>query len=162
MLTRIKAIVLLSLTLMLITGCGFQLRSGDNLPPELQRLVLSGDDKTQFYRLVSARLLRAGVVLVENDGDTPVLTISGVGQANTTASVNPRGDTLEYAMRFGTRFTLDMPDEPRQVFNVAFNRSFLDKSAQALASSREQQQLREQMEHEAAEQILRQLSRLSF
>jgi|AZIJ01.1.fsa_nt_gi LPS-assembly lipoprotein len=161
MLTRIKAIVLLSLTLVL-AGCGFQLRSGDNLPPELQRLVLSGDDKTQFYRLVSARLLRAGVVLVDNDGDTPVLTIAPLGQANTTASINPRGDTLEYAMRFGTRFTLDMPDEPRQVFNVAFNRSFLDKSAQALASSREQQQLREQMEQEAAEQILRQLSRLSF
>ncbi|WMC09717.1 LPS assembly lipoprotein LptE [Oceanimonas pelagia] len=161
MLTRIKAIALLSLTLVL-AGCGFQLRGGDNLPPELQRLVLSGDDKTQFYRLVSARLLRAGVTLVPDDGNTPVLTIGQLGQANTTASVNPRGDTLEYAMRFGTRFTLDMPDEPRQVFNVAFNRSFLDKSAQALASSREQQQLREQMEHEAAEQILRQLSRLSF
>ncbi|MFH7565518.1 LPS-assembly lipoprotein LptE [Oceanimonas smirnovii] len=161
MLTRIKAIVLLSLTLAL-AGCGFQLRGGDNLPPQLQRLVLNGDDKTQFYRLVSARLLRAGVVLVENDGDTPILTITGVGQGNTTASVKPSGDTLEYAMRFGTRFTLDMPDEPRQVFNVTFNRSFLDKSSQALASSREQQQLREQMEHEAAEQIVRQLSRLSF
>ncbi|NHI02162.1 LPS assembly lipoprotein LptE [Oceanimonas sp. MB9] len=161
MLTRIKALVLLTLTLML-AGCGFQLRGGDSLPPELQRLVLDGDDKTQFYRLVSARLLRAGAQLVENDGDTPVLTIGALGQGNTTASIQPTGDTLEYAARFGTRFTLDLPDEPRQVFNVTFNRSFLDKSDQALASSREQQQLREQMELEAAEQIVRQLSRLSF
>lgn len=161
MFTRIKAIMLLSLTL-LLTACGFQLRGGDNLPPELHRLVLAGDDKTPFYRLVSARLLRAGVQLVEADGATPVLTIAPLGQNNTTASVDTRADTLEYAMRFGTRFTLDVPGEPRQAFNVAFNRSFLDKSDQALASSREQQQLREQMEHEAAEQIVRQLSRLSF
>ncbi|MBL1378740.1 LPS-assembly lipoprotein LptE [Zobellella iuensis] len=161
MLTRIKAGTLIVLTL-LLAGCGFQLRGGDNLPPELQRLALAGDDKTQFYRLVSARLQRAGVQLVAPDGATPVLTIAPLGQGNTVASVNARADTLEYAMRFGTRFTLDMPGEPRQVFNVAFNRSFLDKSDQALASSREQQQLHEQMEHEAAEQILRQLNRLSF
>ncbi|PSJ44846.1 hypothetical protein C7H85_12810 [Zobellella endophytica] len=161
MLSRIKAGVLIVLTL-LLAGCGFQLRGGENLPPELQRLALLGDDKTQFYRLVSARLQRAGVQLVEPDGATPVLTIAPLGQSNTTASVNARANTLEYAMRFSTRFILDMPDAPRQVFNVAFNRSFLDKSNQALASSREQQQLHEQMEFEAAEQILRQLSRLSF
>ncbi|WP_445400298.1 LPS-assembly lipoprotein LptE [Zobellella sp. An-6] len=161
MLSRIKAGMLIALTL-LLAGCGFQLRGGDNLPPELHRLTLAGDDKTQFYRLVSARLQRAGVQLVSPDGATPVLTIAPLRQGNTVASVNARADTLEYAMRFGTRFTLDMPGEPRQVFNVTFNRSFLDKSDQALASSREQQQLREQMEHEAAEQILRQLNRLSF
>ncbi|MBM7455114.1 LPS-assembly lipoprotein [Oceanisphaera litoralis] len=161
MLTRIKAGVLILLTL-LLAGCGFQLRGGDNLAPELRRLTLVGDDKTQFYRLVAARLQRAGAQLVEPDMLTPVLTISALGQGNTVASVNARADELEYAMRFGTRFTLDMPEQPRQVFNVTFNRSFLDKSEQALASSREQQQLREQMEFEAATQIIRQLNRLSF
>lgn len=161
MLTRIKAGVLILLTL-LLAGCGFQLRGGDNLAPELQRLALVGDDKSQFYRLVSARLQRAGVQLVEPSALTPILTISGLGQSNSVASVNNRVDALEYATRFGTRFTLDMPDQARQVFNVTFNRSFLDKSAQALASSREQLQLREQMEREAAEQIVRQLNRLSF
>ncbi|MBO1518499.1 LPS assembly lipoprotein LptE [Oceanisphaera pacifica] len=161
MLYRIKASGLVLLTLLLV-GCGFQLRGGDNLAPELQRIALVGDDKSQFYRLVSARLQRAGAQLVAPDALTPVLSISGLGQGNTVASVNNRADALEYATRFGTRFTLDMPDQARQVFNVTFNRSFLDKSAQALASSREQFQLREQMEHEAAEQIVRQLNRLSF
>lgn len=161
MLIRIKAGLLILLTLML-AGCGFQLRGGDNLAPELQRLALVGDDKTQFYRLVAARLQRAGAQLVEPDALTPVLTISGLGQGNSVASVNSQANALEYATRFNTRFTLDMPDEPRQVFNVTFNRSFLDKSEQALASGREQQQLREQMEFEAAAQIVRQLNRLSF
>ncbi|GGB33393.1 LPS-assembly lipoprotein LptE [Oceanisphaera marina] len=161
MLIRIKAGILILLTL-LLAGCGFQLRGGDNLAPELQRLALVGDDKSQFYRLVSARLQRAGVQLVEPSALTPILTISGLGQGNSVASVNGRADALEYATRFGTRFTLDMPDQARQVFNVTFNRSFLDKSAQALASSREQFQLHEQMEREAAEQIVRQLNRLSF
>lgn len=157
----IKAGFLILLTL-LLAGCGFQLRGGERLPPELQTLVLAGDDKTQFYRLVSARLMRAGVRLVEADGNTPVLTISELGQSNVTASVDTHAETLEYATRFATRFTLDMPEQPRQVFNVAFNRSFLDKSNLALASSREQEQLRQDMEMEAAAQIVRQLSRLSY
>lgn len=161
MLIRIKAGILLALTL-LLAGCGFQLRGGERLPSELQTLVLAGDDKTQFYRLVSARLVRAGVRLVEEDGNTPVLTISSLGQSNVTASVDSQADTLEYATRFATRFTLDMPERPRQVFNIAFNRSFLDKSNLALASSREQEQLRQEMEKEAASQIVRQLSRLSY
>lgn len=161
MFASIKATALVLLTLVLV-GCGFQLRGGENLAPELQRLTLVGDDKSQFYRLVSARLLRAGAELVPPGSGAPVLTIAGVGLSNAVASVNARADALEYASRFGTRFTLAMPDESRQVFNVTFNRSFLDKSAQALASSREQQQLHEQMEREAAEQIVRQLNRLSF
>ncbi|ART79815.1 LPS-assembly lipoprotein LptE [Oceanisphaera avium] len=161
MLYRIKASVLVLLTLLLV-GCGFQLRGGDNLAPELHKLALVGDNKSQFYRLVSARLKRAGAELVPVSAGVPILSIQGLGQGNTVASVNDRANALEYATRFGTRFTLDMPDETRQVFNVTFNRSFLDKSAQALASSREQQQLREQMEQEAAEQIIRQLNRLSF
>ncbi|MGO1245861.1 MAG: LPS-assembly lipoprotein LptE [Oceanisphaera sp.] len=161
MFTSIKATALVLLTLLLV-GCGFQLRGGDNLAPELHRIALVGDDKSQFYRLVSARLQRAGAQLVAPDALTPVLSISGLGQGNTATSVDSRADALEYATRFGTRFTLDMPDQTRKVFNISFNRSFLDKSAQALASSREQFQLHEQMEHEAAEQIVRQLNRLSF
>lgn len=161
MFTSIKATALILLTL-LLAACGFQLRGGENLAPELKRLALVGDDKSQFYRLVAARLQRAGAVLVEPSAGTPILSISGLGQSNSVASVNGRANALEYATRFGTRFTLDLPDESRQVFNVTFNRSFLDKSAQALASGREQQQLHEQMEREAAEQIVRQLNRLSF
>ncbi|WP_319781927.1 LPS assembly lipoprotein LptE [Oceanisphaera sp. IT1-181] len=161
MFTSIKATALVLLTLLLV-GCGFQLRGGENLAPELRQLALVGDDKSQFYRLVAARLQRAGAVLVSPGSGAPILSITGVGLSNTVASVNSQVAALEYASRFGTRFTLDMPDESRQVFNVTFNRSFLDKSAQALASSREQKQLHEQMEREAAEQIVRQLNRLSF
>lgn len=161
MLTHIKAGLLILLTLLLV-GCGFQLRGGENLAPELKEIALTGDDKSQFYRIVAARLERAGATLVPATSTTPVLSVAGLGQNNTVASVNSRADALEYATRFGTRFTLTMPDEPVQVFNVAFNRSFLDKSTQALASSREQAQLRKQMEFEAAEQIVRHLNRLTF
>lgn len=161
MLTHIKAGLLILLTLLLV-GCGFQLRGGENLAPELKVIALTGDDKSQFYRIVAARLERAGATLVPATSTTPVLSIASLGQSNTVASVNSRADALEYAMRFGTRFTLTMPDEPVQVFNVTFNRSFLDKSSQALASSREQAQLRQQMEFEAAEQIVRHLNRLTF
>lgn len=161
MLTRVKAGLLIALTLLLV-GCGFQLRGGANLAPELQELALTGDNKSQFYRIVAARLERAGARIVPASPTTPVIAISGLGRRNTVASVSNRADALEYVMGFDTRFVLTMPDESVQVFKVAFNRSFLNKSTQALASSREQAQLHQQMEFEAAEQLVRHLNRLTF
>jgi LPS-assembly lipoprotein len=47
-----------------------------------------------------------------------------------------------------------------QKFSARFSRVFLNKSAQALASSREQAQLRHEMEIQTADLILIQLSRV--
>ena len=65
-------------------------------------------------------------------------------------------------MRFSTQYSIKVPDEEPQVFNATFNRTFLNKSSEALSSSREQEQLSKEMQEQTADLILLQLSRVTF
>ena len=65
-------------------------------------------------------------------------------------------------MLFNTNYSITLPHQPLQKFSARFSRVFLNKSAQALASSREQAQLRHEMEIQTADLIMIQLSRVVF
>lgn len=145
---------------LLVQACGFHLR-GMAIPPELASMKVVGDSKSDFYRLVTTRLKAAGVELTDKEG-TPVLTLGNVSSSQKVASVNILGQDTEYVQGFTSQFTIAVPGKPSQVFPIAFNRSFLNKSDEALASSREQEQLRREMEEQAADQVIRQLSQVSF
>lgn len=145
---------------LLVQACGFHLR-GMAIPPELASMKVVGDSKSDFYRLVTTRLKAAGVELTDKEG-IPVLTLGNVSSSQKVASVNILGQDTEYVQSFTSQFTIAVPGKPSQVFPIAFNRSFLNKSDEALASSREQEQLRREMEEQAADQVIRQLSQVSF
>ena len=156
-LTRWMAILLTGL---LLQACGFQMR-GTAIPPELMTMKVVGDNKSDFYRLVTTRLKAAGVQLADKEG-IPVLTLSGVGSTSQVASVDSIGQAREYVLGYNTQFTVSMPGKPTQVFPIAFNRSFLNKPDAALASSREQEQLGKEMQEQAANLVIRQLSQVKF
>ncbi|MGN5157348.1 LPS-assembly lipoprotein LptE, partial [Aeromonas hydrophila] len=102
-----------------------------------------------------------GVELADKEG-IPVLTLSGVGSTSQVASVDSIGQAREYVLGYNTQFTVSMPGKPTQVFPIAFNRSFLNKPDAALASSREQEQLGKEMQEQAANLVIRQLSQVKF
>lgn len=147
---------------LLLQACGFHLRGGEVLPSQLTTLQVKGDDKSDLYRLVTLRLKRAGVALVAAGDDVPVLTLGNTAVSNSGVSVDDRSQVVEYVMQFNTPYTLTVPAHEPQQFTASFSRTFLNKSAQALASSREQEQLNQQMQERTADLILLQLSRLSF
>ncbi|WP_421240888.1 LPS assembly lipoprotein LptE [Aeromonas enteropelogenes] len=155
--TRWMAIMLAAL---LLQGCGFHKR-GTGIPAELMTMKVVGDNKSDFYRQVTTRLKAAGVTLADKEG-IPVLTLGGIASSSQVASVNALGADTEYVLGFSTRFTVAVPGKPTQVFPINFNRSFLNKPDAALASSREQEQLNREMQEQAANQVIRQLSLVSF
>ena len=155
-LTRWIAIMLTGL---LLQACGFQMR-GTAIPPELMTMKVVGDNKSDFYRLVTTRLKASGVTLADKEG-IPVLTLSGVSSSQ-VASVDSIGQDREYLLGYSTQFTVSMPGKPTQVFPITFNRSFLNKPDAALASSREQEQLGKEMQEQAANLVIRQLSQVKF
>ncbi|WP_421197381.1 LPS assembly lipoprotein LptE [Aeromonas enteropelogenes] len=155
--TRWMAIMLAAL---LLQGCGFHMR-GTGIPAELMTMKVVGDNKSDFYRLVTTRLKAAGVTLADKE-DIPVLTLGRIGSSSQVASVNALGADTEYVLGFSTQFTVAVPGKPTQVFPINFNRSFLNKPDAALASSREQEQLNREMQEQAANQVIRQLSQVSF
>lgn len=97
--TRWMAIVLAGL---LLQGCGFHMR-GNGIPSELMTMKVVGDNKSDFYRMVTTRLKASGVTLADKEG-IPVLTLGGVGSTSQVASVNALGTDTEYVLGFGTQF----------------------------------------------------------
>jgi len=75
--TRWMAIVLAGL---LLQGCGFHMR-GNGIPSELMTMKVVGDNKSDFYRMVTTRLKASGVTLADKEG-IPVLTLGGVGSTS--------------------------------------------------------------------------------
>ncbi|MGL4716374.1 MAG: LPS assembly lipoprotein LptE [Aeromonas sp.] len=150
----------IALTGLLLAGCGFHMR-GSGIPSELMTMKVVGDNKSELYRLVTTRLKAAGVTLADKEG-IAVLTLGGVGSSSQVASVNTLGADTEYVLGFTTQFSVSLPGKPTQVFPINFNRSFLNKPDAALASSREQEQLNREMQEQAANQVIRQLSQVSF
>ena len=65
-------------------------------------------------------------------------------------------------MQFNTEYTIAVPDHEPQKFNASFSRNFLNKSSEALASSREQEQRTREMQEQTADLIMIQLSRLKY
>ncbi|WP_024871594.1 LPS assembly lipoprotein LptE [Tolumonas lignilytica] len=158
---------LIILVSFLLTGCGFQMRGSDKantklLPEQLKAIHIEGDDRSDIYRMVSARLRHYGVRLVDRSDDVMELDLGNITVSNSAASLDNRSQVVEYVMLFNTNYSITMPHKPLQKFSARFSRVFLNKSAQALASSREQAQLRHEMEIQTADLILVQLGRVVY
>lgn len=65
-------------------------------------------------------------------------------------------------MQFTTEYSITVPDHEPQKFTASFSRNFLNKSSEALASSREQEQRTREMQEQTADLILIQLNRVTF
>ena len=150
---------------LVLTGCGFHMRGSMDeklLPSQLKAIHVEGDDRSDIYRLVTTRLRHSGVKLVDSSDEVPVLNLGNISVSNSAASLDNRSQVVEYVMLFNTDYSITLPHKPLQKFSARFSRVFLNKSSQALASSREQAQLRNEMEVLTADLILIQLSRVVF
>lgn len=147
---------------LLLGGCGFHMRGGELLPTQLHQLHLIGDSRSDLYRLVATRLKRARIDLVAGGEKVPQLTLGGIQIVNQVVSVDSRSQAVEYNMQFTTEYSITVPDHEPQKFTAAFSRNFLNKSSEALASSREQEQRTREMQEQTADLILIQLSRVTF
>jgi LPS-assembly lipoprotein len=154
--------LLLPLLGLWLTGCGFHMRGDLDIPPEYMKVQLKGDNKSDLYRLVANRLQRVGVQLVPGGENVPQLTLGNIQVTNQAVSVDSRSQAVEYNMQFNTEYSIVMPEHEPQKFNASFSRTFLNKSSEALASSREQEQRTREMQEQTADLILIQLSRLKY
>lgn len=156
------AVILVSLVL---TGCGFHIRgTGDIneklLPEQLKVIHVDGDNRTDIYRMVTTRLIQSGVKLVPSGPDVVSLQLGNISVSNNVASRDSNAQVVEYLMLFNTDYTITLPKQAPQKFSARFSRVFLNKSAQALASSREQDELVSEMKQQTSDLIMHQLSRV--
>jgi LPS-assembly lipoprotein len=159
---------------LLLGGCGFHLRGTAQmeLPPLLRemRVVVQGQGQGSQLtydplRVAMQNVLRnqAGVSVVER-GEVATLVLMRERIANQVLSVNPQGKAREYQLRYEVSFQVLSADNvrltPRQTLYL--QRDYLSEPNAVLAREREEQELRETLRQDAAQQILRRLSKVKL
>lgn len=158
---HVPRIVVLSL-LLVLAGCGFQLRGDYDLPPMLERVVLTGPQLLRDELLVGLRA--SDVEVVESrEQATAIINLGRERFSERVLSVDPNtGRSREFEVALAVTFKVDAPDgtviAPDQA--VELQRDYVFDEDAILGKSRERGVLREEMRRDAAQQILLRLQGL--
>ncbi len=157
----VPRLVVLSL-LLVLTGCGFQLRGDYDLPPLLERVVVTGPQFLRDELLVGLRASDVEVVGSRQEA-TAIIEIGRERFSERVLSVDPdTGRSREFEVALAVNFKVEAPDgavvAPNQT--VALQRDYVFDEDAILGKSRERGVLREEMRRDAAQQILLRLQGL--
>lgn len=160
---NLRFLLLPSLAALLLAGCGFQLRGAATLPPEMSRTHMVIDDEhSTLARRVTILLERNGVQLVQADEATAVLEVPQNDVVTEVLTIGDNARVREYRVTQTVRFRLtDAAGReiiPWQTLRQAREISFDEQ--QILASSREQEYLREALGQTLAQLLLARLESL--
>jgi len=160
MTTKFAHLVVAILISLMVQGCGFKLKGDYQLPDNLKQLrIQSADQYGELTRLVKNKLQRYQVQL-SDDLQLPVLQLSTDQLERGTLSLFSSGQVAEYELTYSLNYQVIFPQQPPQQFSIQMRRDYLDDPQTAQAKSREMEQIQKEMRVQAAEQIVRQLSRM--
>ncbi|GGI83631.1 LPS-assembly lipoprotein LptE [Shewanella hanedai] len=144
---------------MFTAGCGFKLQGNYSIPEQLRTLHLSSQDQySELTRLVRERLRLQGITLAEEADNIPNLQILNDSLDRTTLSLYPTGNVAEYELTYHVTFSVSLPDQDAQQFDVDIHRDYLDDPRTALAKSREMEMLLKEMRVQAADKMIQTLA----
>jgi len=162
--TRFEILIAAALIL-LLSGCGFQMRGQANLPPGLEKMTISGLDTYDQLVIVLSRYLRANGVQVNGHGDTDAteLRLSGFKQDKEILVVGTDGRVREY--RLFTRVTMSVQDKDKGLDlpaeRITVKRDLLWNPDDVLGKTEEERVLREEMVRDLAQRIVERLGSLA-
>ncbi|MFT6903126.1 MAG: LPS-assembly lipoprotein [Colwellia sp.] len=161
---QVSKILSFSIVLMMLNGCGFQLRGNYLLAPELQTIVFSSVDQYgELTRLVKQHLSINDVTLVrQSEKAIPQMRILQDNLDRRTLSVFPNGQVAEYELIYTARYQILIPGQDVQNFRFELNRDYQDDPDIALAKSRELSLMLREMRKEAANKILRDMASIQL
>ncbi|MBA6224473.1 hypothetical protein H4J51_16905 [Colwellia sp. MB02u-18] len=161
---RVSKLLSFSIVLMMLNGCGFQLRGNYLLAPELQTIIFSSVDQYgELTRLVKQHLSINDVTLVrQSEKAIPQMRILQDNLDRRTLSVFPNGQVAEYELIYTVRYQILIPGQDIQNFRFELNRDYQDDPDIALAKSRELSLMLREMRKEAANKILRDMASIQL
>jgi len=155
--------LLLALTALLSSGCGYHLRGEANLPPEMQKTQLIIDDEySTLARRLRVMLERSGVEFVTADQASAILEIPQNRIVTEVLTIADNARVREYRVTATLKFRLtDSRGQEligwqtlRQSREISFDEQRI------LASSREQEYLREDLAETMAQLLIARLESL--
>ena len=154
------SLVFALLSSLLLGSCGFHLR-GDLPLSHFPAMYIQSDRHSELAALVSNRLEHNKVELLDSyQQSTPMLQLLSDSLERRTLSLFPNGQVAEYELIYKVSYALTMPDGEPQQYQFELFRDYQDDPNQALAKSKELELLLAELRQQAANRIVRQLSRL--
>lgn len=152
--------LLVSVIVLVTSGCGFHLRGATNVPDELKTITLNSyDPYGPLTRQIRDQLKLSDVTVVEPTASTkkslPELRIVGASEGQVTASIFEDGKTAEYSKQMIVRAQVLLPGRDIYPISVTVYRSFFDNPLAALAKDAEQDIIDKEMREQASQQLIR-------
>ncbi len=148
----------------LLSACGLRLRGEYLLPPELQTLNISSEDKHgEITRLFKQQLLENNVTILKQfEVDKPEIRILKDRLDRRTLSVFQNGQVAEYELIYSVRYQLRRQDHDVQEFVFEINRDYQDDPSAALPKSRELDLILSEMRRKAVDRIIRDMATIEL
>lgn len=150
-------VTLLIILSFLLSGCGFHIKhNSQSLSAKYPQVyVQSSNPNSDLTRFVKIRLRGAGIdVLTMPNTDATILKINGESRSSRTISLNVKAQTAEQEAGYNLTYSLQRPGFKSQSFTFSLYRDFVSNPAQALAKSREEEQLTSELRKAAADNII--------
>lgn len=157
---RIALIFLLMVSL--VSGCGFHLRGTITLPDSIRTVNVKSPDVKLRDTLVSR--LESNNVIVVNDptSDSAQINITNVDFSREVRTIDDRGKSTGYVLILTVKYAVVGSDGKDLVkpSTASARRDYNFEQEQLLSATREEELLYDEMREDAAQSILRKMSRI--
>lgn len=157
--SRTLLVTVLSASL-LLSACGFHLRGQIDVPEDLMRMHVKGDD-IELIRDVEKSLKFSSIEIVDSEVDAAVLDLSDATYRREVNGTDSNGIATNYKLKYTVNYVVYDPEqEVIQKHKVYQDRILGYDAADILVFEREEQFLVEDMRKELVSQILRRMSKI--
>lgn len=148
---------------LLLTACGFKLRTEPDIPPEMSRTyIAAADSYSLFYRKLRDELAKAGIEVVDSPADaTAVFSILADSTDQRVLSVSARNVPREYEVYYTINYSVENGNQSvmeRQ--SLTLTRDYTYDETLVLGKAREEELLRQAIVDDLVRLVMGQLSSL--
>jgi LPS-assembly lipoprotein len=152
---------------LMIVGCGFKLRGDYGLPADIQQLQLLATQKnTPMHRILEKQLQSFNIQVLDNTASLSqidkqvdaIVYLTSDQLERRLLSLFSTGQVAEYELVYTIRYQIQFPAQDPQEIEFDVTREYQDDPNAVLAKSRELDLIQNEMRHEAANRIIRQIA----
>lgn len=154
--------LVLTLSLSLLSGCGFHLRGIIDLPDSLSTIYITAPQVELRDELANA-LEKSGATVVNNPtADSATISIKRAQYRREVRTVDERGKSTGYILYLDVNYEIADNKGVKVVKNTrtTARRDYAFDDNQALVGQRQEEILREEMREDVAQSILRRMARV--
>ncbi|WP_250654873.1 LPS assembly lipoprotein LptE [Alkalimarinus coralli] len=155
-------VISIALLTLALTACGFQLRGSASIPAELRLMSLncSNDLSKALCQSLTKQLELNGVNLVDSASANYILTIISLNSSRRAVSITDRAVAVEYEVTNKATFNLVAADQTVIIKDTSTSarQSYRFDEDNVISKTREEEQVKEQLNKQLAYKIISRLS----